>query len=563
MLITSSSAPRALIPSYGTNFLRTFAEDLSSITSRAEDIGWEASGLSRRRNRDLLPADQVKQAELCYRAWRSNPLAHRLIEMQVNFVLGNGISLTSQDEQVREIIHRWWTDPYNNWPKKCAQRLRDLYIYGELFHAPKLTLNDTGSEAPWFFVRDIQPTLIRSAVTDPENHSEINSVILKIFKDGSGNEVADKEMMTVRRRLRPNGTLDPTVTGELFYFGINRTTDALRGVGELYAVLDYVDLMDDLQFSRAEKIINMSHMYWDMKMTGSSEQEIKNYLVRETMVPVPPGGVYGHNENIELNLVTPQMHADDHSTDVHVLRSFIISSLGWPGTYFDDPGSSGRAVGAEMAEPALKNIQMLQAQFGQILREEMDYALYLAWKYGQLKISSLPAYSEQQVFIPPQYQINFVRGSNKGIQQMGPALARIGQFIDTAANKLQVLTKQESRDIVVSLIHQLTLSDAAIAIELPVELERPVVTPAPGVQVGKAAPPPAAPFGGPSANANGNVNGNANGNTKIKVAASASASASALPTHTKAMELREADAKRAADAATLNTLGRVLTLLNI
>jgi len=387
--------------------------------------------------------------DLSFRAYRTNPLAHRLIETRVNFVLGNGISLTSPNPEVLTLIAAWWNDPYNAWPRKIAQRLRDLYIYGEWLHTPTVNTNTHA-----VFIRDLQPSVIERVLQDVDNHSEVDSVILKETRSIITGEInRDVKFPTIRRRLDiATATLLP-YSGTFFFNGINRTSDSGRGVGDLFPLIDYIDIYDDVVFSRAEKITTMSHVYWDLTLEGMSEQQMRTFLANETNLPPAPGTVWAHNPQAKLESVVPDLKSDDHVNDSRALKSHIISSDGWPGTWFDDPGSAGRAVGAEMAEPALRNITQLQSTVGDFLRTMIDFVLDVA---GIDVTDSDNAYS-----------LSFNRASSRDIQRYGPALARFADFLLTVGTKIPVMNREEIRKIVVAQVNQLGLTDAPMTLELP------------------------------------------------------------------------------------------------
>lgn len=409
--------------------------------------------LSKRLGRDLPPELHERMIKLSYLAWRTNPMAKRLIEMRVNFVLGSGITLSSPDVGTMKVLRDWWTNPYNNWPYNIHQRYRDLLIYGEWLQHP--LVNSLGE----VFIRDVQPDNIKAIEVELGNHSQAEFLILKkVVNPQTKEEKEELVVPIIRRRLDPKTLTLGQYTGSVFYFGINRTTDATRGIGELFPLIDYIDLYDEVLFRRAEKIVAMGSIYFDLKAEGLSEREMRDYLAKETSLPPKPGGVYMHNESFELNLKTPDLHADDHAEDVRTIKSHIVAGDGWPGTFFDDPGSAGRAVGAEMAEPALRMIITQQDMLREILRIEMDYVLEQAQKASSRVNNGEP-------FVPGEYTISFSRPSSRDLTRIGPAMARLSQFM---AEPMTGLSPQEKRNIAVTQVNQLGLADVPLKMELPV-----------------------------------------------------------------------------------------------
>lgn len=443
------------VPAYTPARKVAFREAATSapISYGTREDGWRTLG-NNGVGRELPSQLHQRMIALSFKAYRTNPLAHRLIEMQVNFVLGNGLSVNSTDANILQAIHRWWTDPYNNWPRRILPRLRDLYIYGEWLHRPLIT--------PEGFVRvaDVQPDAISGVLPEKYDHGVVDQVILRAVEHG-GEVLKEYPVPVIRQRFKDaTFELEPNFSGSLHYFGINRTSDSLRGVGDLFTLLDYIDVHDNMLFTQAEKIVTTGQFYYDITVNGMPQEELDRWVENHTNLPPRPASVFAHNEQVIMEPKMPKVNADDHSASVRTIKSHIIASAGYPGTWFDDPGSAGRAVGGEMAEPALRNIVNLQQTVGQFLRDEIDYYLEQLEQHGVL---DLPEDRSGM------YTISFSRPSARDLPKIGPAVRNLAQFI-TEVNKNLILTQEEQRQLVVSQVNQLGLSDAPLSLELPTEL---------------------------------------------------------------------------------------------
>src|ERR1044072_3381 len=239
---------------------RTFSESniIQFPGGRTEDRGWEAGSLETKRRRQTgrdLPSDvQGRAIALSFAAYRTNPLAHRLIELQVNFVLGHGLTLNSESADFMSWLLEFWTNSYNAWPKKSPSRLRDYYIYGEWLHSPMYN-----RKAGMTYIGDIQPDAIRRIYPDVYSVSEADKIVLASV--GENGTTVDYTYDLIRRRLTP-GTWDlDRPSGQLHHFAMGKTSDSMRGVGVLFPILDVVDAYDDILFSRAEKIRAAGKIY--------------------------------------------------------------------------------------------------------------------------------------------------------------------------------------------------------------------------------------------------------------------------------------------------------------
>lgn len=432
---------------------------------RREDIGWTQGEMM---DLEIPPASYEQMLYASITAYRVNPMARRLIEMLIEFIIGNGVSITSPHVETATAIKNWWSNPYNNWQRKTHPRLRSLYLMGEWIHRPYKSRSDG-----MHYTADIRSDVIDSVVPDPYNHSEVDHVLLKALRANQGAELERLVPATmIRRRLiipesnSEGAFLMPKATGDLFYFGINRIVGTYRGVGELFHELDYLNLFDDMIYSRAEKVMAMARMWWDLEVDAVDQNGVNNTVKQLTSVPPKPGGLFAHNTKMKLEARSADLRADDFSTDVAGLRSLIINTAGgWPGTWFDDPGGAGRAVGAEMSEPAIRAVVNKQMVVSAFLRAEIDYYLQSLEDWG---LWERPADIKDNESL---YAIVFNKPTARDFQRLGPALARVSTLIDTLVSKTKIFQKAEGRAFMIGVLNQLGLLDMPIKLELPTELE--------------------------------------------------------------------------------------------
>lgn len=405
----------------------------------SESAGWRLLGDVDKRKApviDLDPAVHRRMQDAAMRAYRFNPIARRLIEHQVDFVLGNGLSVNSSRPDILSAVRLWWHA--NEWPRRIRERLRSLYIYGEWLHIPS-----PGTDV--MKISDVVPTKITAVERDEYDHGQADAIIIDKVRYKNGREADNVRYKVIRPR-------DGRLNGDVFFFALNRVTGNMRGVSELLTILDYAQIYDDILFSRAERVRLMSQIYWDVTINGMSEREVAEWLRSRVDLPPAPGSIFAHNESVSLTPTVPNLRSEDHSEDAQLLKSHILTSAGWPGIWFDDP-SAGRASAQEMAEPAYRHVVSLQTEFSTFLRMEIDYFLQ---ELG-IERSETPW---------DDYTLSFNRPSTRDLQRIGPAMSRIADFAErTLATR--VLAQSEARQLVVSLINQLGLSDVPLSLELP------------------------------------------------------------------------------------------------
>ena len=66
-------------------------------------------------NRDLTPVTQDRMINVAAYLYDTNLTAARMIEIVRDYVIGDGITYTCENEDVKTILDNHWDDPINNW----------------------------------------------------------------------------------------------------------------------------------------------------------------------------------------------------------------------------------------------------------------------------------------------------------------------------------------------------------------------------------------------------------------------------------------------------------------
>ncbi len=144
--------------------------------------------------RDLSSVSQEKAINAAYRLWNSNPLAGALIEIIVDYVIGNGVIVTSENEDIQNLLNKFLSDPVNDFIGEDGSVgggleaiVRELSLFGEQLiltfvrdGADKKILGDGRVR-----IGTIDPSLIYSIITDPLNRKDILGVRIKNAQGGN------------------------------------------------------------------------------------------------------------------------------------------------------------------------------------------------------------------------------------------------------------------------------------------------------------------------------------------------------------------------------------------
>src|SRR5947209_9686995 len=91
-------------------------------------------------------------------------MANAIVEMGVNFVLGDGLTVDAKHPKVQKLIDAFWQDPDNRMNTRQFDLATELSLYGELFI--RVFVNPFNGHVK---IAHIDPSLVDELVTDPEN----------------------------------------------------------------------------------------------------------------------------------------------------------------------------------------------------------------------------------------------------------------------------------------------------------------------------------------------------------------------------------------------------------
>ena len=259
--------------------LREGAGAVSSSIDPDDDLYRRISGNSR----DLNPITQDRSREVSFYLWRQNPMAHRLIEMIVDFVVGDGITIGAVDDDVLEVVTEFWTDPVMRLDLRHRDFVRDLSLTGELGF--RVFMNDLSGRMR---IGYIDQAKISRVEKDPENALIDRTLWLK----GKLGE-AEKDLALVN--LNEENPAEPFLEGDAFYYAINRTTTGTRGTPDLLAIADWLDGYDQLLWNFIERSGLLNAFIWDVTLEGQDQTGVDGWMQRHGTAP-RPGTVRAHNE---------------------------------------------------------------------------------------------------------------------------------------------------------------------------------------------------------------------------------------------------------------------------
>jgi 2'-5' RNA ligase len=362
--------------------------------------------------RDLNPVLQDRQIRLAHYTWQRNPILRRVIDIQTEFVLGEGISVTSEDPAVNAVLQRHWNHPTNEWASKAFTRFRDLRLFGEACWTVAETPG-TGT----VILGVIDPERISRVVHDSVQVDEPVAVVIK-SDITTGKEVVFK---VIRYDPLVDG-FDADATGYdglCFYFAINKVATATRGLSDLFHLIDYGDAIDQFTWSQTERARIANAMVFDVSIKGGQQADVDAELKRiRTQQPTKPGGVNVHSDSIAWEILSPNLGATEAEVMIKILTRMVLGGAGLPEHYFAKGDETNRATAQEQSDPVIKRMTSIQREFVAMINRVLRYQ----YERARQKDSSLKRLSLEE---PVPWRIDHPDMSVKDVAKIAAAFGQV------------------------------------------------------------------------------------------------------------------------------------------
>jgi len=366
---------------------------------------WQQVGL-RAEDRPWYQARGELQEAL--EAWRTNPLAHRIVSLTTDYVVGEGIRLRCEDAagqalsgEGAQFLERFWRHPQNRMDIRLHEMCDELTRAGELFvllsrnradgmsylrlipalHVTQLVADDEDVERELWYRQDgplPQPLPeTRGGETPPSRFGPRSSGAAAGKGDGglgSG-------------RVWPSPLAAPEAEQVVLHYAINRPAGCTRGEGDLAPILPWLRRYKEWLEDRVRVNRYRNAFVWKVTVQGAGESELRRRRA-ELLRPPPPGSVVVTNEGEKWEAVNPQVQAQEAESDGKALRLMVAAGAGVPLHFLAEGDSATRATAAEMGDPTFRHYRQRQMFFCHMLVDIATVALRRAEQIGRI---ALPA----------------------------------------------------------------------------------------------------------------------------------------------------------------------------
>ncbi|HEM61709.1 MAG TPA: hypothetical protein ENO24_05425 [Chloroflexi bacterium] len=301
-------------------------------------------------------------------AWRTNPLAFRIVALTTDYVVGNGIKVTSPVEYVDRFVANLWEHRQNRMRLRMYSWCDELTRSGELF-----VVLFTNPADGMSYVRTIPAVKVDRIETDPEDLERE----LRYHELRNDNPIEGKWWESWE------SAGEDLETPVMLHYAVNRAVGCVRGQGDLVPILPWVRRYREWLEDRVRVNRYKNAFLWHVKLDGAGPGDVQSKQT-QYQSPPSPGSVIVTDETEDWTPVQPRIQAEDVKDDGKALRLMIAAGAGIPLHYLAEGETATRSTAKEMVGPTMRHYEHRQMFFCDLLLDVVEKAAYRARVAGRM-----------------------------------------------------------------------------------------------------------------------------------------------------------------------------------
>lgn len=301
-------------------------------------------------------------------AWRTNPLAFRIVSLTTDYVVGGGVRMSSPIRYVDRFLRDFWAHRLNRMSLRIYSWCDELARAGELF-----VVLFTNPADGMSYVRTVPAVKIDQIETDPED----------LEKELRYHELRSDDPIEGRWWTGWEAARDDVATPVMLHYAVSRAVGCLRGQGDLVPILPWLRRYREWLEDRVRVNRYKNAFLWHVRLVGAGPGDIEGKQAQYSRPP-SPGSVIVTDESESWEAIQPRIAAEDVKDDGKALRLMVAAGAGIPLHYLAEAESSTRATAREMAGPTVRHYEHRQLFFCEMLVDLIEKAAYRAQAAGKL-----------------------------------------------------------------------------------------------------------------------------------------------------------------------------------
>jgi hypothetical protein len=363
-------------PSFLTNLLPYFLPKMGEAGGGKDrftvspnlitDAGWQTIS-GRKHERSWSEIQELYTDALT--AWRKNPMAWRVINTTVNYVVGTGIKISSPDAEMHKFIQAFWDHRKNKMDLRLVPMVEELSRSGDLFVL--LFRNAVDGMSYIRFVTKDQILKIETAPNDWETE-------LVYYEAPPVGEYEPRKWFSPEH---PEAGLADAV---MLHYAVNRPVGALMGESDLTTIIPWL-----LRYSRM--LEDRVRLHWAARaflyLVTVPSNKVESKSVQYGSAP-ESGSIVVKDESETWETLTPSLRGADAGHDMKAVRNMIDAGSGFPPHWRGEGGEVNVATAEAMQAPPEKFLIKRQEYFVWCLQDILYQAFLRAVEIGAMPTAS-------------------------------------------------------------------------------------------------------------------------------------------------------------------------------
>ena len=302
------------------------AVKLATIGAEVDDksSGWTSLS-SRPNDRDLGQIHQLYRDAL--EATRKNPMAKAIVDITTDFVLGDGITISSNHNRMQSFINKFWNHPLNRVDQRLQAMSDELARAGDLFIL--LFRNDQDGMS---YVRFVPKERIVEIVT-AENDWE-TEILYRQITDDPTNPI---EWVSP---FHPQAEEAPAI---MLHYSVNRPIGASFGEGDLDTIIPWLLRYSRMLEDRVRLHWAIRSFLWFVTVPTNRVDAKKSEYSR----PPEAGSIIVKDDAEQWEVQSPNLRGSDAKWDMQSVRH-MIDAVGFPPHWRGEGGDANLATATAM-----------------------------------------------------------------------------------------------------------------------------------------------------------------------------------------------------------------------
>jgi hypothetical protein len=297
--------------------------------------------------RDRLVPDRAEILEQSLDAWRTNPLARRIVELTSQYCVGGGLSITSKNRKVNLFINEFWNHRLNNMNVRIMEMCDELTRSGNLF------ILFSSDPSGMTYIRVVPTSNVDEIV--PRSNDIEQPVTFKMKQD-----IKSLDAQSFPAYDEHEDDLNKAV---MLQYTVNKPSGAQWGESDLAPILKWLARYSNWLEDRARLNRYRNAFLYTVSSKFASEVQRKARQQALNAEPPQPGSILVTDENEVWNVISPKLESRDAATDGLALKKMIASGTGIPLHFLAEPESATRTTAEASGGPTYRRFQERQKFF--------------------------------------------------------------------------------------------------------------------------------------------------------------------------------------------------------